>query len=421
MPVDRMLALQVTPPQFPWLGNSLPVGIVFLLHVAVAEFSVGAITLAVIMEWRALATGDVRPWRYAHSAVNSFYFVFSIGATLAVFAVVLLFGLWGNAFGQLANVLLPLLALAFGLFFLIAPLLTVYRNSWQRFSPRTHAILGTVVAGLMTLFVFLIVGLDAYLITPFNGGLWDATLNAAYWPLLVHGLIGNVSWTALFLAAYAAVRLRRTADPGERAFQGWAAHLNLRIGLGLALLMPIEGLILSYVLQNAQPGFFTNLVSGNSAWLMVVQEVFVGVILVGGNIALWLESPVNERRNRFAAAATLVSLAGMVVASLPDSVLPPAWEDARFIGIGVGIVATALHLWRRWRPPVWEPTASAKSQPRPSRMLRPVLVLVGSFALLTSLLMGVIKESARGDYAVYGVLTQAQAHERFTPRAELYP
>ncbi len=421
MPVDRMLALQVTPPQFPWLGNSLPVGIIFLLHVAVAEFSVGAITLAVIMEWRALATGDIRPWRYAHSAVNSFYFVFSIGATLAVFAVVLLFGLWGNAFGQLANVLLPLLAFAFGLFFLIAPLLTVYRNSWQRFSPRTHAILGTVVAGLMTLFVFLIVGLDAYLITPFNGGLWDATLNAAYWPLLVHRLIGNVSWTALFLAAYAAVRLRRTADPGERAFQGWAAHLNLRIGLGLALLMPIEGLILSYVLQNAQPGFFTNLVSGDSAWLMVVQEVFVGVILVGGNIALWLESAADERRNRFAAVATLVSLAGMVVASLPDSVLPAAWEGARFIGIGIGIIATALHLMRRWRPPVWEPTASVRSQPRPSRMLRPVLVLVGSFALLTSLLMGVIKESARGDYAVYGVLTQAQAHDRFTPPAELYP
>lgn len=262
LPLDRMLALQVSPPEFPWLGNSVPVGILFLLHVAVAEFSVGAVTLAVIMEWRALVTKDPRPWRYAHSAVNSVYFVFSLGATLAVFAVVLLFGLWGNDFGRLANVLWPLLALAFGLFFLIAPLLTVYRNTWQRLNPRTHAILGTVVAGLLTLFVFLIVGLDAYLITPFNGGLWDVTLNAAYWPLLVHRLIGNVSWTALFLAAYAAVKLRRSTDDGERAFQGWAAHLNLRIGLGLALLMPIEGLILSYVLQNAQPGFFTNLVSG---------------------------------------------------------------------------------------------------------------------------------------------------------------
>ncbi len=421
MPVDRMLALQVTPPEFPWLGNSLPVGILFLLHVAVAEFSVGAITLAVIMEWRALATEDVRAWRYAHSAVNSFYFVFSIGATLAVFAVVLLFGLWGNAFGQLTNVLLPLLALAFGLFFLIAPLLTVYRNTWQRFSPKTHAVLGTVVAGLMTLFVFLIVGLDAYLITPFNGGFLDATLNAAYWPLLVHRLIGNVSWTALFLAAYAAVHLRRSADPGERAFQGWAAHLNLRIGLGLALLMPIEGLILSLVLQNSQPGFFTNLVSGDSAWLMIVQEGFVGIILVGGNIALWLERPPDQRRNGFAAVATVLSLAGMVVAALPDAVLPSAWESARFAGIGVAIVATALHLWRRWRPPAWDPTPDARSLPRPSRMLRPVLVLVGSFALLTSLLMGVIKESSRGDYAVYGVLTQAQAHQRFTPPAELYP
>ena len=98
------------------------------------------------MEWRALATHDPRPWRYAHSAANSFYFVFSLGATLAVFAVTLLIGLWGNEFGRLANVLWPLLAFAFGLFFLIAPLLTLYRNSWYRISPRTHAMMGTALS-----------------------------------------------------------------------------------------------------------------------------------------------------------------------------------------------------------------------------------------------------------------------------------
>ena len=213
--------------------------------------------------------------------------------------------------------------------------------------------------------------------------------------------------------------VRRT--PASVRFQGWAAHLNLRIGLSLALLMPIEGLILSYVLQSAQPGFFTNLVSGNSAWLMVVQEVFVGVILVGGNVALWLEVPPGQRAQGVAAVATLLSLAGMVVASLPDAVLPSAWEGARFVGIGVAVLATAGHLALRWRSPAWDPPEAVRPQSRPSRMLRPVLVLVGSFALLTSLLMGVIKESSRGDYAVYGVLTQAQAQQRFTPPAELYP
>ena len=353
---------------------------------------------------------------------NSFYFVFSLGATLAVFAVVLLFGLWGNEFGQLANVLLPLLAFAFGLFFLIAPLLTWYRNSWQRFSPRTHAILGTVVAGLQTLFVFLIVGLDAYLITPFNGGLWDATLNAAYWPLLVHRLIGNISWTALFLAAYAAVRLRRSADPGERAFQGWAAHLNLRIGLGPRA-------------ADADRGADPQLCAPERAAGILHEPRQRRLGLADGGAGSVRRRHSRRRQHRALARAPrehsvatasprrrrCVSLAGMVVASLPDAVLPSAWEGARFVGIGIAIIATALHLWRRWRPPVWDANCECEPQPRPSRMLRPVLVLVGSFALLTSLLMGVIKESARGDYAVYGVLTQAQAQQRFTPPAELYP
>ncbi|HEX4579027.1 MAG TPA: hypothetical protein VH498_03400, partial [Candidatus Dormibacteraeota bacterium] len=166
-----MLGLQVTTPDFPGIGNNVSVGIIFLIHIAIAEFSLGAITLAIAAEWHHVRTGDPRTARYARSLANSYYLVFSLGATFAVFAVVLLTGLWANELGQLVNKFLWLVAVAFGLFVLLAPLLVWYRNSFASMQPRRHAVLGTAVAALQTLFMVLIVGVDAYLINPVDAGL----------------------------------------------------------------------------------------------------------------------------------------------------------------------------------------------------------------------------------------------------------
>lgn len=419
-----MLGLVVPQQNFPGLGNSLVLGILFVLHIAVAEFTVGAITLAVIMEWRALRPGHEREARYARSAANTYYFLFSFGATLAVFAVVFLFGLWSNVWGTVVSVMLPLFAFAFGLFLVIAPLLVTYRNSWKRLKPRTHAYLGIALASLQTLFVVLIVGLDAYLITPIHGGLVGVNLNPPYWPLLFHRLIGNVSWAALVFAAYAALKLRRSSDAGERGFQAWAASVNLRVGLVLALAMPAVGGILVWVLSAFQPGYFSNLVAGDTAWMLVLQEAFLAVVLVGGNLALTYEARWSGAEpSAVDTVSTPVVLAGMVVASLPAAVIPPNVVALRYAGLGVAVIATALHLAVRWRSPAQSETPAVDSTARTSalRRARPALVAVGTFAMLTALLMGVVKESARGQYATYGELTQGQAQQPFQPPGSLYP
>jgi cytochrome bd-type quinol oxidase subunit 1 len=417
-----MLGLAVPQQNFPLLGNGVIVGLLFLIHVAVAEFTVGAITLAVVMEWRAMRSGHEYEARYARGATNAYYLLFSVGATLAVFAVVLLLGLWSNLWGTVVSVLLPLFAFAFALFLVITPLLVLYRNSWNKMAARRHAILGTGLAALQTLFVVLIVGVDAYLITPFNGGLVGANLNPPYWPLLVHRLIGNVSWAALVFAAWALLKLRRGADVDERGFQGWAASVNLRIGLVTALLMPAGGAILVYVISVFQPGFFDQMVSGDTAWMMVLQESFVAVVLVGGNLALSYETRWSGAEpGALDRLATPVVLAGMVVACLPAQAIPPNIVALRYAGLGIAVLVTAAHLALRWRSPAQSSAAEVDPRAHALRRARPALIAVGTFAMLTALLMGVIKESSRGTYAVYGELTQAQAQQRFEPPGSLYP
>ena len=417
-----MLGLQVTSPNFPGIGNNASVGIVFLVHILIAEFSLGAITLAVAAEWHHLRTGDERTARYARSLANAYYLIFSLGATFAVFAVVLLTGLWANEFGQLVNKFIWLVALAFALFFVLTPLLVWYRNSFSSMNPRRHAILGTAVFALQTLFMVLIVGIDAYLINPVDAGLTEPVFNPVYWPLLIHRLIGNVSWTALFCAAYAAVKLRGgRGDAPERAFQSWAARVNLRIGLLTGLLMPVVGFLLVEVIKQSEPGYFDNLLSGGTAAFMVAQECLVGAMFIGGNIALASEDGGPREWSLLSRAAIAVSVVGMTLAALPSAVLGGNLNALRYWGLGVATVVTAVHTVTRLGGRRHRQDDSLRVTGSVSRIGRNAVLAVGTVAVVTSLLMGYIKEHARGDYAVYGELRQVDAHQPYQPTQSLYP
>jgi hypothetical protein len=418
-----VLGLQVTTPEFPGIGNNVSVGIVFLIHILIAEFSLGAISLAIAAEWHHVVTGDPRTARYARSLANTYYLVFSLGVTFAVFAVVLLTGLWANEIGQLVNKFLWLVAVAFGLFLLLAPLLVWYRNTFTSMAPARHATLGTAVFALQTLFMVLIVGIDAYLINPVDAGLTEPVFNPVYWPLLLHRLTGNISWTALFCAGYAALRLRfGGADAAERSFQSWAARLNLRVGLLFALVMPIEGFVLIEMIRQAEPGYFENLLSGGTAAFMVAQECLVAVIFIAGNIALASEDGGPREWPALSRVAIGVSLVGMTVAAMPSMVLGPDLNATRYWGLGAATAVTAVHTVFRLRGRRRNrQDDSLRITGSASRLGRNALVAAGTVAVATTLLMGIIKEHARGDYAVYGELRQVDAHQPYHPTQGLYP
>jgi hypothetical protein len=52
---------------------------------------------------------------------------------------------------------------------------------------------------------------------------------------------------------------------------------------------------------------------------------------------------------------------------------------------------------------------------------RRALVAIGLLGVTTALLMGYMKEEARGSYSIYGELTQQQGHGLFNPSPGLYP
>ncbi len=409
-----LLGLSITVPSFPGIGDTWIVAALFFGHIVIAEYSLGAITLAVAMEAYAVRSGSAYAWRYSERAATSYYLLFSLGATFAVFVVVILTGLWANDFASLLNEFLPLVGLAFGSFFVTAPLLVWYRNTFFKMGARPHLVLGVAVACWQTLFMVLIVGLDSYLITPPKGEYgFGQLLNPTYLPLLMHRFIGNVSWTALLLAGVAAILARRSGDPGEHAFQFWAARVNLRIGLIAALLMPVDGFILVLIIRDYQVGFFSNLV-GTFGNYMIVQEVLVGVILVGGNIALAHEGG-GLRASPLGQVLTAITAIGMLGATLPSVVIVSSVYWVRYVFLGLAMLATAVHLGVRWNP------RGLMAQAVRGVTLRRSLVTIGLVSMATALFMGYIKEQARTPYAIYGVLTQNDAHGHFLPPGKLYP
>jgi cytochrome bd-type quinol oxidase subunit 1 len=418
--------LSVPLPNWPVLGNYVPVGILFGIHILIAEYSLGALTLACLMELRGLSSGEERHLRYARAAANSYYLVFSLGATFAVFAVVAIAGMWGQVWGVLMNRFFLTVAIAFGLFLVLAPLLVLWRNTFGKMRPGRHALLGLTVLFWQTLFMVLIVELDAFDLTPARTGLLQSALNPAYIPLLLHRLVGNVSWTALLLAGVAVVRLARAGDEGERWFQSWAARVNLRIGVATAIAMPLIGFALVETFKQTQVGIFDNLVHGAAAYLFVIQSAMLGVVFVAGNVALAWEHPGPRGADLFGRACVLLASAGFVLGVLPAQVLSGQSYWVRYAGIGAGLLVTSVHLLVRSVPPRQRlalrpaPGALAVLPFAASVAARRAVVVTGIMAMSLSAYMGYMKEQSRNPYVIYGELTQQQAPSVWNPQG-IYP
>lgn len=419
--------LTIPVPSWPLIGQQAPIAGLFTIHILLAQFTAGCISIAPFAELYGVRRAHPHALHYAERLITFYYLLFSLGASWGIFAVTALYGLWANQIGILFNRLLPLMGFAFGIFFVLVPLLVWYKNSFGTMAPRRHVILGFAVAFWQNLFIVAIVGLDAFLITPQHSGFTGPLLDPAYAPLLLHRLVGNVSWAALLLGGVAVIHLMRASDESERSYQAWAARTNLRIGLLAGVLMPWIGFALVEVVRAAQPGYFDNLVMGSAAYLMVIQEALMLVVLVGGNLAIALENRPDRSLDGAGRLAVLLSLGGMVLGVLPAQLLPPDIYWLRYAGLFFATAVTLWHVLHRSLPGqampslVPAPGAAVALPYSGSALARRAVVMVGVTAMVLSLYMGFIKEEARGGYTIYGELTQSDSRGNFLPGPQLYP
>jgi cytochrome bd-type quinol oxidase subunit 1 len=397
----------------PILGNRWTVGAFFLLHIILGSWTMGALVLAPTFELVGVARHDLRFERLARALATVLVRVFSLGATLGGFAVLVVTGLYPRFFVSLITIFFWPAVVAFSVWFLVLALLLPYALRWDRFANRKglHIAMGYGAAAFEHVFLVIIVALDSFLLTPGKG--IGAFFNASYFPELAHRFVGNVSWASFFIAAVAAVYAAVSRSPEQRWYHHWAARVSLVVGLTTLALQVVIGFIFVEAVKTASYGAFQYSLQGPVAWLWLLQSTLLAILLVGSNLYFWQSRPSPGPASPLLTGLVMVA---SLMTMAPAPLYPHGLFWVRYIALGVAVVLSLVH-WLLWRP--GRQRLLMEDLRRSGQV---VLAVTGVAALSLFLLMGVIRTTARSDYTVYGVLKESDSYGIFqAPTKGYYP
>jgi hypothetical protein len=398
--------------QLPFVTNRWAVGFFFLVHIIFGSFTMGALVLGPTFEWIGLRREDPRYERYARALGNVNLKIFSLGATLGGFAVVVLTGLYPKFFVTLITLFFWPAVVAFSIWFLTLAGILLYNLRWDRFRLRkgVHILLGYATAATEHTFLFIIVALDSYLLTPGTGQGMSAFFNPSYWPELGHRFVGNLSWASFFIAAVAAVYAAVSRTPANRIYFHWAARTSLVVGFVTLIVQIVLGAVFVESIKQASPGAFRYSLQGPFAWLWLVQATFIAILLVGSNLYFWQSRPTAP-----APILTGIVVVASLVTMAPAALFPKGLFWLRYVALGLAVLLSLLH-WLVSRPRARSTTQDLR------RSSQVTLAVTGASALLLFLLMGVIRTTARSDYTIYGVMKESDSYGIFqSPSNGYYP
>ena len=398
--------------QLPFITNRWAVGFFFLVHIIFGSFTMGALVLGPTFEWIGLRREDPRYERYARALGNVNLKIFSLGATLGGFAVIVVTALYPRFFVTLITIFFWPAVVAFSIWFLTLGGILLYNLRWDRFRLRKglHILIGYATAATEHIFLFIIVALDSYLLTPRSGQGTAAFFNPSYWPELGHRFVGNLSWASFFIAAVAAVYAAASRQPANRIYFHWAARTSLVVGFTTLVVQIILGAVFVESIKQGSPGAFHYSMQGPFAWLWLLQATFIAILLVGSNLYFWQSRPTSA-----GPLLTGIVVLGSLVTMTPAAVFPKDLFALRYVALAIAVLVSIVH-WLISRP---RRPAMAQDLRRSSQV---TLAVTGASALLLFLLMGVIRTTARSDYTIYGVMKESDSYSIFqSPSKGYYP
>ena len=398
--------------QLPFITNRWAVGFFFLVHIIFGSFTMGALVLGPTFEWIGLRREDPRYERYARALGSVNLKIFSLGATLGGFAVLVVTALYPKFFVTLITLFFWPAVVAFTIWFLTLGGILLYNLRWDRFRQRkgAHILLGYATAATEHVFLFIIVALDSYLLTPRSGQGASAFFNPSYWPELGHRFVGNLSWASFFIAAVAAVYAAASRQPANRVYFHWAARTSLVVGFTTLVVQIVLGAVFVESIKQGSPGAFHYSMQGPFAWLWLLQATFIAILLVGSNLYFWQSRPTAA-----APVLTGIVVLGSLITMTPAALFPKDLFALRYLALAIAVLVSLVH-WLISRP---RRQAMAQDLRRSSQV---TLAVTGASALLLFLLMGIIRTTARSDYTIYGVMKESDSYSIFqSPSKGYYP
>ena len=399
-------------------GARFITGASMLIHMFFAEIFVGfAVAAPVLQAWGA-RTGSPRMDRLAHSMARFNVLTFSTGATFAVLFVVLLVGLYPAVTTSLFTHFFYFIALAMLSMGLALWGMYSYYYKWDRYSvlnKKRHIALGFTMGFFIWIWMVIMTGIDTFMTTggpgapaisqnvASFGAALQGIFNPMFTEMVLHRTFANLSWPAFALAAWASFMYIRAKTAEDKAFYDWSSAVGLTWGVGFLLLQPIVGFAMMYSLKMSAPGgsgaasggSYERLTAGGSSNLLVMNLIFVVVLFVLGNLAMYFGSerhPDQEGRVPIRFFALLAAVAGLYSVS-PLADFPFLYM--RYIMLLVMLLATLAAFVTYLRARLRFRYGS------PGRSYRVVLMAAGVLAAVLALNMGLMKSNSRVPFTVY--------------------
>ncbi len=277
-----------------------PRGVIWIvaqLHLLFAAFVVGVPWFTVIIEIVGWRIHDQRYDRVAHEFTRLYAAAFATTAALGGLFTFTLFGLYPKFSNYFFGIFSPVMYVYGGVFLAETAVLYLYYYTWDRLQHRKllHIGLGVILIGVGTVIVFIGSSMSSYMMSPtgvaetgeFVGTTWDAVNNPLWIPVVVHRLLGNITFGGFVVCAYAAVKFLTAKTTAERAHYDWMGYVGNFVALMGLIPLPFAGYYLGREVYSASPVMGNNMMGGDFSWAFIIQAMLVGLLFIIGNYYLW--------------------------------------------------------------------------------------------------------------------------------------
>lgn len=394
------------------LQNSIAVALFSLLHIALASLAVSFMIIAPVFE--SLDRQHPFNLEIARSVTRFTLVTFTVSTVLAVLMVELFVGLFPLTNGWMFNQFRRPIYLAVAAFFLQLFSLYPYYHFWEpirRKSRRLHLALGFLAAFFILVWVTILDGMGAYMLTPPDGGgNWKNLMNPTWVPLVIHRLFGNFVFGGFAIAAYAAFMLGRRSGHPDEPYYLYLMKTGILIGLMALFIQPLTGLLYAEQIRQAAPEAYQQTIQGRYRGLVYLQFTLIGSLFVGSS---FLFHRVRAERKRDLLGGGLLIATALLMVAFTE--VPAARRLFTYL-----LLAESFFAFRRWRT-AWSTAGSALLNQAGARRLAMAL---GVIALFTYWTMGTIRETARRPDTVRGMISlqdEARAPKFLTRREDKEP
>lgn len=271
--------------------------VVAQLHLLFAAFVVGVPWFTVTVEIIGWRRGDPKYDDLAREFTRLFAAAFATTAALGGLLTFTLIGLYPRFSSFFFGIFSPVLY-GYGVIFLVeTAALYLYYSSWERLQDRKrlHIGLGLVLVVVGTVIVFIGSSMSSYMMAPtgidetgtFVGTTWDALANPLWIPVVIHRLLGNVTFGGFVVGAYAAVMFLTSRNAEERAHYDWMGYVGNFVGIMALIPLPFAGYYLGREVYSVSPVMGNNMMGGDFSWAFIIQAMLVGLLFILGNYYLW--------------------------------------------------------------------------------------------------------------------------------------